>query len=304
MSTTNQHHTERQYTNESLMPLENSDLKRLCPAIFAGAPREDVSDRYGFVSTIEMVEAMRKAGFVPTQVNSYMRRNDAIRAFTKHMIRFRAAGKDVKRLVVGDSVAQIVLINSHDRSSQFHLMGGIWRLLCSNGLMVSDSSVVEPIIVRHTTSAIDGLLDATGRLVKAQKQVFEFVDTMRDTKLTDKQQRLFAESALAIRPERAGVIDASQLLRVRRDEDIGDDLWHVYNRVQENMMKGGTTGVTANNRQVVTRPITSINADEAINRGMWTLAMEAISKAAASAKRATGKKAAATANADEAATTA
>lgn len=280
------------YRNENLDALTDNDLKRMCPAIFAESPRDDVSARYGFVSTAEMLKVMRDAGFVPTQVSAYMRRDPSIAEFTKHMIRFRKAGDAVKKLMVGDVVPQIVLLNSHDRSSQFNLFGGLWRLICSNGLLVSDGASVQPMVVRHTKSAVDGLLDAAGKLIQQQKFVFEHVDEMKKTILTEKQAADFAIRALALRPERAGAIDPLQLLKVRRPEDEGMDIWHVYNRAQENMTRGGLNGVTGNNRAIVTRGITAINGDMALNAGMWRVAMEAIEKARASSARKAPKAAA------------
>jgi hypothetical protein len=282
-------------TNRNLLPLSDNDIRRLCPAVFAEAPRDDVSSRYGFVSTKDLLNAMRENGFVPTQVQSYYRRDPGNLEFTKHMVRFRPAGDNLKKLQKGDVVPQIALLNSHDRSSQFSLFGGLWRLVCENGLLVSEGSHVEPLVVRHTVSAIDGLLDATGELIKQQKYVFDHVDEMKKTTLTDKQAADFAVHALALRPERAGVIDPVQLLRVRRPEDEGSDIWHVYNRVQENLMRGGLQGITANNRAIVTRGVTSVNADVAINSGLWHLAVEAIDKARTSSAAAVRKGAKATA---------
>jgi hypothetical protein len=281
------------HINSNLNPIEDADLRRMCPAAFAEAPRSDVSARYGFVNTYELVKAMRENGFVPTQVNSYMRRSEDIRKFTKHMIRFRKEGA-IKKIQVGDVVPQIIMVNSHDRSSNFHLFGGIWRLICSNGMMVSESGRVRPLVIRHTTSAVDGLLDATGQLIKAQKFVFEHIDEMRRTMLTTAQQAEFAATALALRPERAGAIDPMQLLNIRRPDDTGDDVWHVYNRVQENLTRGGLKGVTANNRAIVTRGITAVNGDIAINAGLWHLAFDAIERArkssAASVRKTASKK--------------
>lgn len=262
------------YTNAGLLPLTDIDLRKQCPAIFSEAPRSDVSSRYGFVSSKTILDAMRAAGFVCTQTLSYSRRDEQIRGFTKHMMRFRQAGDNLKKLIVGDVVPQIVCVNSHDRSSQFHLFGGLWRLICSNGMLVSDGARVTPLVVRHTTSAVDGLLDAAGLIIKQHKFVFEHVDEMRATELTEKQAREFAVRTLALRPERAGVIDPMQLLNVRRPEDNGPSLWQVFNRAQENMTRGGLQGITANNRAIVTRGITAINGDIALNAGMWRIAME------------------------------
>lgn len=285
---------EHAFGNASLEPLTDADIERLCPAAYAEAPRDDVSSRYGFVSTIKLIQAMREQGFVPTQCNSYARRNPDDRGFTKHMIRFRPAGDNLKKLTKGDVVPQAVLVNSHDRSSQFQLFGGLWRLVCSNGLMVSDGPKVEPLIIRHTTSAVEGLVEATAKLIKQQRFVFEHVDAMRSTLLDESQALQFAMAALGLRPERAGSIEPAQLLTPRRVEDSPFDLWHVFNRVQENMMRGGQRGVTSNNRAIVTRGVTSVNADMAINAGMWHLAVEAIDKAklsAIAAEKAPAKKA-------------
>lgn len=282
-------HAPSLYSNANLHALTDGDLQKLCPAAFAEAPRGDVSARYGFVSTVDLLKAMRENGFVPTQVNSYMRRSLEDAAFTKHMIRFRQAGDSLKKLTKGDVVPQIILVNSHDRSSQFQLFGGLWRLVCSNGLMVSEGAKVEPMVIRHTTSAVDGLLDAAGNLIKQQKFVFEHVDAMKGTTLNEKQALQFAADALALRPERAGALNSEHLLNVRRTDDEGLDLWRVFNRVQENMMKGGITGVTTNNRAVVTRAIASVNADMQINMGLWRLAVETIDKARASSATAVRK---------------
>lgn len=270
---------EARFSNAKLNPLTDADIRRLAPAVFATAPRNDVSTKYGFVSTAEMLKAMRDNGFEPTQVSAYYRRDPANTEFTKHLIRFRPHGDNLRKLTKGDVVPQIVLVNSHDRSSQFHLFGGLWRLICENGLLVSEGSHVRPLVVRHTTSAIDGLLSATGELIKQQKFVFEHVDEMKRTTMSERHMKDFAAAALALRPERAGAIDAAQLLKPRRAEDEGNSIWSIYNRTQENLMKGGLHGVTANNRAIVTRGVTSVNADLAINSGLWHLAVEAIEKA-------------------------
>lgn len=274
------------FSNQQLMPLEDSDIARMCPAVFATAPRNDVSNRYGFVSSADILASMRASGFVPTHVMSYHRRNGELRQFTKHMLRFRKAG-NLKKQTVGDVVPQLIMVNSHDRSSQFEFYGGLMRLVCENGMMVSEGARVEPIVLRHTTSMIEGLSEVTGKIIEAQGHVFEHINEMRGTTLTEAQAIDFATHALALRPERAGTIDPRQLLNHRRSEDEGMDLWRIFNRVQENMIKGGQTGITASNRAIVTRGTNAINADIQINSGMWRVAMDAIAKARESSSKAT-----------------
>lgn len=264
--------------NPNLDPLSDRQLRQFAPAIFAKEPHESVSARYGFFPTYSVVEALHKEGFMPVEVRNYRRRDPSRLSHTKHMIRFRKTGA-VNKLVVNDVVPQLVMINAHDRSSPYHFFGGLFRLVCSNGLLVSEGGSVMPVKLRHTINLVDQVGDITAKLIAQHKAVFEYVNLMRRLKLTDKQAAAFARGAWALRPERAGVIDTSDLLVPRRSEDKPRDLWHVLNVVQENMLKGGLHGKTASGRTMQTFGINGINGDIDVNAGIWELAMRVINKA-------------------------
>lgn len=275
--------------NETILRNPNQDalgvdqLRRFSPAIFAKEPHEKVSERYGFIPTYTVLEHMHKAGFVPVEVRNYMRRDPARMRTTKHLIRFRKAGA-VGKLLVGDVIPQVVLLNSHDRSSRFHLYGGLFRLVCSNGLIVATSHSVQPVVVRHTTHLAEEVVATSELLVKQHGRILEHVNVMRKHKLTERQALQFAAKALTLRSPSAGMIEPAALLAERRAEDKGLDLWHVFNRVQENLTQGGLHGVTATGRHVRTTVVNSINTDVRMNAGLWELAMAAISKASVSSK--------------------
>ncbi|MGG6549144.1 UNVERIFIED_CONTAM: DUF945 domain-containing protein, partial [Prevotella sp. 15_C9] len=63
-----------------------------------------------------------------------------------------------------------------------------------------------------------------------------------------------------------------QLLRPRRFDDRESDLWSTFNRVQENLVKGGLDGRTANGRRQRTRPVQGIDQNVRLNRALWLLA--------------------------------
>ena len=67
-------------------------------------------------------------------------------------------------------------------------------------------------------------------------------------------------------------VTVSQLLTPRRREDYSDDLWTVYQRVQENLMKGGLSGRTAQGKSSRTRAVTGIDGDVKLNRALWVMA--------------------------------
>lgn len=270
--------------NERLEPLSVEQMRKFSPAIFAKHAHPDVSSRYGYMPTYTVLEHMHKAGFVPVEVRNYMRRTAADMRFTKHMIRFRQAGA-LQTRVVGDVVPQVVLLNSHDRSSPYSLMGGLFRLICLNGLLVAEGAEVTPIKLRHTLSLAEQVVEVSLKLLQHHKAIFTHVNAMRKTTLTDRQQLVFASKALELRFESQGALNAAELLTPRRPADQGDDLWRVFNRVQENMLKGGLHGKTKAGRATRTTPINGINADIKYNAGLWALAMAVITKAQASSKR-------------------
>ena len=72
-------------------------------------------------------------------------------------------------------------------------------------------------------------------------------------------------------------IDLDGLLKVRRKEDDGNELWKVFNRVQENMLKGGIiTSKKVKDRIIVnkTRPIKSVDTNVSLNKMLWGLTEE------------------------------
>jgi hypothetical protein len=280
----------RSVLSRNLEPISLNELRTTVPSVFADRAHEDCSSRYGFASTAKVLTSLEKAGFVVVEAKDNLRRNPGNLEFTKHMLRLRKAG-DVKKITeVGDVVPQVVLINSHDRSSLFQMYAGMFRLVCSNGLIVSTKEFIEPIVVRHTNRVVEDVMANIDRIVGDVGRVTDIIGEMSKTKLSEKQQLAFAEGALEFRfgnGNGRGSIDPAALLVPRRTEDNRADVWHVYNRVQENMMKGGIASTTAAGRNTMTKPITAVNSDLHINTGLWELAMATIAKARESSK---GKK--------------
>ena len=98
---------------------------------------------------------------------------------------------------------------------------------------------------------------------------------MRAIALEEGEAEVFARSALALKyddPGKTLPITESQVLRPRRFDDNRLDLWSTFNRVQENLVKGGLTGRTANGRQQRTRPVQGIDQNVRLNRALWLLA--------------------------------
>jgi len=279
--------------NPDLSMLETGQLKRFAPTIFARKPMDGVSESYGHVRTFDIIEAMRSNGYEIVEVRQSQRRDESRMAFTKHMLKFKKAGSIKALLKRGDVVPQVIMLNSHDRSSGFHLYAGMYRVVCSNGLMVADGQFVEPIKVRHTSSMVADIVQRSAELIKGADGVYAIREQMLGVPLSEKAAVRFAAEAIQYRPPgRAGVLDPAILLTARRDEDKVNDLWHVFNRVQENMLRGGNETTTELGRVVQTRGIGRIERDVQVNSALWGLAVETLNKAGKAPKvKAKSKKA-------------
>ena len=255
-------------------PLSENVMLSQAPSIFATAPHPEVSERYGFVPTVEVLRNLEREGWYPVQATQTPVRDAGRFGYARHKVRLRRLHD---HLEMGECVPELVLTNSHDRSSAYRLDIGLFRLLCSNGLIVSLGHLGGGIRVRHGRNIVKEVIEGSFQLVEELPGVVARVGQFRDMPLTTEEQEAFAEAALTVRYgedwRAQSPVGPGQLLDARRREDAGDDLWGVYNRVQENFMKGGLDGRSARTgRRVRTRGIRGIQEDLRLNRALWVLA--------------------------------
>jgi len=257
----------------TMQALNNDNLYRAAPSIFAANAHHSTSDRYEFLPTIEVVEALRAEGFQPVQAFQTKTRIADRRAFTKHTIRFTHQGHSFKE--VNDSQFQILLQNSHVGSSSFQIQAGVYRMVCSNGMVVADS-ILDTHRMRHfgRKATIENVIEGTYRIVDGIEAVEEQVIDWQSRSLPEPVQEVFAKAAAQLRWGDDAPVTAHKLLQSRRWADRGDDQWKVFNRVQENLIRGGQYGLTSNGRNTTTREVKSIDENNRLNKALWTLSTE------------------------------
>lgn len=255
--------------------LTTDQLYRKAPAIFAESPDHAVSDRYGFVPTIEVVNALQAEGWHPVRAQQTNVRNKERKHLARHLIRFRQDPD--RQITVGDSIAELVLTNSHDRSAAYQLDLGLFRLACSNGL-VTPTGDLGGIRVKHGKNIVENLIEGSLSLANEIPNISESVERFQTTAVSMEESVLFARAALSVRYSEAwqqnSPVQPEAFLQVRRIEDREPNLWNTFNRVQENFMKGGLRGRTSSGRSTRTRAIQSISEDVRLNRALWKLAEE------------------------------
>jgi hypothetical protein len=254
------------------MSLSNTELMKLAPSVFADFAIDGLSPKYAFIPTINIVDAFRAEGWEPVAATQNRCRLPERRGFVKHCLRFRRHDA----VPVLDGVyPELALVNSHNGTSAYDLYAGLFRLICLNG-MVASLGNLEALKVRHSGNALDNVIDGSFRIIETLPQVIESAEVMRSVQLDRLQQMQFAEAALALRydPMLQAPISPLSLLDSRRIEDGSNDMWTVFNRVQENMIRGGVRGIGSTGRRMSTRAIKSVNEDIRVNRSLWQLASD------------------------------
>jgi Domain of unknown function (DUF932) len=253
--------------------LTNNELYRFAPSIFAMGAHHSTSERYEFIPTIDVVEALRAEGFQPVQAFQAKTRLADRRNFTKHTIRFAHEGHTFKE--VNDSRFEILLQNSHVGSSSFQISAGVYRMVCSNGMIIADS-ILDTHRVRHSgrKATLDNVIEGTYRVVDGVETVEEQVIDWQSRVLEAPVQQAFAKAALQLRWDEDAPIAPHQLLQPRRWADRGEDQWRVFNRVQEAIIRGGNSGVGSTGRRTTTREVKSIDENNRLNKALWTLSTE------------------------------
>lgn len=256
-------------------PMTDAQLREVAPSVFATEPYHAVSDRYGYVPTVDVIRGMRSAGFEPFAAKQSRTKLVEKREHTKHQVRFRVPGT-ASMVDVGGVYPEIVMTNSHDGTSAYKLMAGMFRLVCSNGLVVSDSQM-ESISIRHGRNVVTEVAERSLLLAERVPETLETVKKWQTIELTQNEQGIYAEAAHAIRfADADGQIDTpirpGQLLRPRRYSDTNANLWDTFNRVQENVIKGGLQAYKPGAKRVTsTRAVTGISEDARLNRALWML---------------------------------
>ena len=252
----------------SQQPLTNEEIAGVAPSIFATEKHDSRSERYTYIPTIDVLEKLRTEGFMPFMACQARCRDEGKREHTKHMLRLRYAGQ-----IDSSEANEIILLNSHDGTSSYQMLAGTFRFVCCNGMVCGDT--LNDIRVPHKGNIVDNVIEGAFRVVDDFERINGQIDGMKALPLNDGEQLAFAHAALALKYDpqtEAAPITEQQILAPKRREDVGDDLWKTFNRVQERMLKGGIHGRAANGRRTTTRAVTGIDQDIRLNRALWVLA--------------------------------
>ena len=242
-------------------------MKTLPASARAAAPSPKVSDRYQFISSQEIIQRVAQDGWQVASADvAAPRKRDPL--FAKHMIDFRHPDFQA----INGAVPRIILVNSHDGTSSAQVLAGVFRFVCSNGLVVGTTVAKES--VRHTGDAAADLIHRMQQLARNTSEIYATMEHWSRKQLTQAQRFEFAKFAAQLRWGDAQRFEPQDVLAVRRAEDDRGDLWTTFNRVQENTIRGGIFGLSRSGRNATSRPLSDITRSVGYNAQLWQLAEE------------------------------
>jgi hypothetical protein len=259
--------------------LTKEQIKEQSPLVFATAPTNpDVSGKYLFVNTETIIDDLAKLNWFPVTAAQRKGRGDST-IFSKHMVSFQNPDIKITSSDGDDAFPRIILTNSHDGMQAFKFSVGIFRLVCSNGLVIADEKFSD-FKIKHKGYSFEELRNVVRQAVEDLPSRVEVMNDMRDRILTPEEKNKLALDALLIR---AGVktLEYDQetindILEPKRSEDKGEDLWTVFNVIQEKIINGDFHAALKGARVRKVRKIKSFEKDIQVNKDLFKLATSLI----------------------------
>ena len=262
--------------------LTDSDIQTICPVAFKEKMTKSeiknlgLSKHYSFVPTSRVINDLRTMGWNPVDAVQVKARKQSTNGYQKHMVTFE---NESYKTEGATEYPQLLLTNSHDGGNAFTLSAGIFRLVCSNGLVLKTEDYGTSRLV-HKGYSFEAIQDLVNDFVATIDETLTRITAMKEVELTKAQQMEFAKAAALLRfteksyneQNISDVVELDDLLSVDRKEDAGDGLWEVYNRVQESIVQGSFHYIGGNKKSRKARPIKNFKQSIDVNKKLSELA--------------------------------
>ncbi len=188
-------------------------------------------DNYEVISTRLIIDSLEARGFELEGVNVSRTRLQDKQGFQKHLVTMK-----YKELETKEGVPTVIIQNSHDATRALKFHTGFIRFACMNGLILGDG--IEETRMLHNG---DWKEKATNFLDNYSKEIHRMEwehDKMKGQYMSASMIAELAHEAGKIRYDSRDILDTAELNLIRRPEDVGNDAYKVYNRIQEALING------------------------------------------------------------------
>jgi len=254
--------------------LTESEIKEKASSIFTEKGAPGTSEKYAHISTKQIVDDMARLGWGVVDAKQVRARKGE--GYQKHLVVFRNNDIVINGEDGDNAYPQVLLTNSHDGKNAFTFTAGLFRLVCENGLVIC-SKEFENLKIRHYGYDFEELQKVINTMVESLPLTVESMNTFKQKTLRQEQITEFARRAAEIRfgaeQLRNIQINYDELIEPTRPEDRGNDLWSVYNVVQEKLVHGMFEYISGTKLRKA-RKIKNFKQDLDLNTKLYELAVE------------------------------
>lgn len=234
------------------------------------------SARYMTVNSGDVMNTFTQAGLtLRTVVPQKLRKASVAQGrdgLQRHVFRF-----DTGITLPDNSRLEVLLRNSYDGTTSFGLNLGVFRIVCSNGL-IAGSTFLRLAIPHAGTDVWARVQAGIAKILSEGPRMADTIERWRGVRLNDGAMSVFASRvATSMLPAGATVFNAPTLLSARRSDDALPDLWTTFNRLQENALSGGLHYRLPTDPENKVRHTRRIRGSESLfktNVALWDLANE------------------------------
>jgi hypothetical protein len=214
---------------------------------------QNVKQKEFYIPTLDIVKKFQNEGWQIKGVNEQRGKN---RKISSNYIQLHHPDFAVKNNKGKDEAfTSITISNSCNGAKPLQMNLGIYRQVCSNGLVRFDQHG-ETEKIKHieiNANNLDRFLVPINN--KVDKMLAEITE-MKHRGLSAEDMKKLATEAASLRYANLDDINIDDLLAINRVEDESNDLWTVFNRIQENL----------------THDIVNLDEDIKLNQRLFALA--------------------------------
>lgn len=184
-----------------------------------------------YIETLDVVKMLQNEGWELSGVDEFRNKQ---RKVTSHYLQLHHNDFQIVTKGKTDAVASITLSNSCDGKKPLVMSLGAYRQVCSNGMIAHVDFATERF--RHIQIDYNNLVNKINLFGNKVDKVLDKFNELKQHTLNNELLNNFAREAALLRfAQEEADSKVEDLLRVSRLEDEGNNLWAVYNRIQENL---------------------------------------------------------------------
>lgn len=193
-----------------------------------------IKQKQFYIPTVEVIEMLQNDGWLLKGVAEQRGKN---RKISSNYVQMHHPDFSLKnKLGKTEAVSSLTISNSCNGNKPLTMDLGIYRQVCSNGAIAFDQHG-ESTQIKHTEINARDLQRFIQSVNNKTDKVLESFGILQNKNMTIEEARKFAYKAAQLRytEDQISDITINDLLSVNRIEDESNDLWTVFNRVQENL---------------------------------------------------------------------